>query len=649
MNYQKEVDYCVVCGKTTNFLFNPNIINPELKDAWGISDELVDAFNRRESMACRSCHSSLRVRQLCSVLLQTFAKMTGKRYQSLMELLQDQEFRKLRIAEINSCGYLHKYLKDLPNLRFSEYSLGLKLGEEFQGVRCENLQNLTYPDDYFDIILTSDTLEHIPDADKAWCEIYRTLKPGGYHIFTIPVISTVAKSVKRAELIHGSTEHYLKPAYHGSGHDEDYLVYTDFGMDIVEKLNHQGLKTEVFYLDPVSDPSVNIVFRSQKQSDLLPENLDWTGERFLPWIEGSQIHYEHLHRYALAAEFAQGKSVLDLASGEGYGSFMLSNNAISVTGIEIDVKSVIHAQNKYVKDNLKFIQGSILDIPIKDTNVFDIVVCFEAIEHITEHDKLLAEIKRLIKADGVLIISSPNKITYTDQPQYRNPFHSRELYFDDFNTLLLKYFKFVRFLGQRVYSGSHMWDISQSVKSNYTEFSVARDQNGFQFIGNDSKSPLYYIAIASNSELNQPFSIVNNSALLDLSDNITRDYENRISELVRAHENRISELVRVHENRISKLVRAHENQVNELVQTKDAQISGLTFQLQNLQSGISMNLLRRHQKIVEKVFPKGSRRRNLYELKLSAIRIILNEGWKSFWIKFKSKIKNRSVSAKDPR
>ena len=56
--------------------------------------------------------------------------------------------------------------------------------------------------------------------------------------------------------------------------------------------------------------------------------LEWTGERFLPWMEGAHIHYEHLHRYAFAAQLVKGKKkVLDVTCGEGYGSYMLSKEA----------------------------------------------------------------------------------------------------------------------------------------------------------------------------------------------------------------------------------------------------------------------------------------------------------------------------------
>jgi 2-polyprenyl-3-methyl-5-hydroxy-6-metoxy-1,4-benzoquinol methylase len=146
--------------------------------------------------------------------------------------------------------------------------------------------------------------------------------------------------------------------------------------------------------------------------------LEWTGERYLPFVDpkisGAEIHYEHLHRYAFAAQFVKGKIILDFASGEGYGSYMLSKEAELVIGVEIDEKTVKHASSNYIRDNLEFMQGSILKVPIEGEKMFDAIICFEAIEHVEEHEELMHEVKRLLKEDGVFIVSSPNKKVYTD-------------------------------------------------------------------------------------------------------------------------------------------------------------------------------------------------------------------------------------------
>ena len=83
--------------------------------------------------------------------------------------------------------------------------------------------------------------------------------------------------------------------------------------------------------------------------------MEFTGERYVPSLDG-QIKYEHLHRYALCLEFTTGKSVLDIASGEGYGSALLAKVAESVVGVDISAEAVEYAQQQYSSyENLKFI------------------------------------------------------------------------------------------------------------------------------------------------------------------------------------------------------------------------------------------------------------------------------------------------------
>src|SRR5438034_365046 len=189
--------------------------------------------------------------------------------------------------------------------------------------------------------------------------------------------------------------------------------------------------------------------------------LEWTGERYVPWMEGAEIGYEHLHRYAFATQFVRNKRVLDLASGEGYGSYLLAKTAKQVVGIDIDEQTVRHAKNKYIRPNLDFKVGSILEVPIEGNSFFDVIVCFEALEHVGDHHKLLSEAKRLLTPNGLFLVSTPNKMLYTDEPHFNNPFHVHELYFDEFKALLENYFRQVKFLGQRIHCTSNMWPLSQ--------------------------------------------------------------------------------------------------------------------------------------------------------------------------------------------
>ncbi len=257
--------------------------------------------------------------------------------------------------------------------------------------------------------------------------------------------------------------------------------------------------------------------------------MEFTGERYLPWVDDPVISYEHLHRYRFAKEFVKGKKVLDLACGEGYGSFLLSEEADTVVGIDIDDVCIRHASSKYIKENLKFIKGYIIEIPIEGEKIFDVIVCFEALEHIKEHDELMREVKRLIKDDGIFIVSTPNKYLYSDQPGYQNPFHVKELYFDEFKTLLTDNFKNTLIYGQKVYPSSNIFPLYKGSGAS-KDFVIEKGDKEFHFLPTEKKIARYFIAVASNSNLD-PNELIGNSYLLDISEILFRQKDAQISHL----------------------------------------------------------------------------------------------------------------------
>ena len=94
--------------------------------------------------------------------------------------------------------------------------------------------------------------------------------------------------------------------------------------------------------------------------------LPSTGERFLPeW--GGDSELEHIHRYVLACELIEDMDVLDIASGEGYGSSMLAEKANTVIGVDISQETIKHAKRKYSGKNLKFMVGGCDKIPMPDS------------------------------------------------------------------------------------------------------------------------------------------------------------------------------------------------------------------------------------------------------------------------------------------
>jgi SAM-dependent methyltransferase len=176
--------------------------------------------------------------------------------------------------------------------------------------------------------------------------------------------------------------------------------------------------------------------------------LKFTGERFLP-NEAGDMWAEHWHRYHYVLPYVADKRVLDVACGEGYGSALMSKVASHVAGVDVAHEAVAHASHTYAaRSNLEFVEASCTKLPFPDA-AFDVVVSFETIEHIAGQIEFLDEIKRVLRADGVLIVSSPNKAEYSDARNYTNEFHVKELYRDELAALLKSRFAYSQWLSQR--------------------------------------------------------------------------------------------------------------------------------------------------------------------------------------------------------
>ena len=223
--------------------------------------------------------------------------------------------------------------------------------------------------------------------------------------------------------------------------------------------------------------------------------LEATGERFLPEMQGT-IALEHLHRYALARDFSAGKVVLDIACGEGYGSAVLAGTASRVYGVDIAPDAIAHAKAAYQRSNLEFLVGRCAKIPLPDCAV-DLVVSFETIEHHTEHEAMFAEIKRVLRPGGVMIMSSPDKLEYTERNNHANAYHVKELYADEFQRLVERYFSRVAMLGQRVLYASAI--LPQGLSGEAVHY--YREQGPTVQATRRLVLPCYQVAIASDAVL----------------------------------------------------------------------------------------------------------------------------------------------------
>jgi glycosyltransferase involved in cell wall biosynthesis len=218
---------CNFCGQQQTFYKNHNSL--------------------REGYHCCKCQSSLRYRGQAEAIVQIFAQPN---ITLLKDLAQDPDFKQLSIYEPGVIGSFRKYFEHLPNYINSYFWSDVTPGDYRDGLQCQNLEKLTYKDEQFDLVISSDIMEHVRHPWEAFQETWRVLKPGGYYIFSIPVQVPMSKqTVFRVDTSGKEDIHLLEPIYHSApkpkGGRQESLVYVDFGEDIVEKLEQIGYQVNL--------------------------------------------------------------------------------------------------------------------------------------------------------------------------------------------------------------------------------------------------------------------------------------------------------------------------------------------------------------------------------------------------------------------
>lgn len=160
---------------------------------------------------------------------------------------------------------------------------------------------------------------------------------------------------------------------------------------------------------------------------------EFTGERVIPGQVNVDLWNEHISRYAFAARYAPGKRVLDLGCGTGYGAAALASTATHVTALDLSGDALAYARTNFPLSNVEWIEASCASIPCPAA-AFDLITAFEVIEHLSDRTTLIAEAARVLRPDGMFVVSTPNSLYYAESRinEGPNPFHEHEYEFEEF-------------------------------------------------------------------------------------------------------------------------------------------------------------------------------------------------------------------------
>jgi SAM-dependent methyltransferase len=214
-----------------------------------------------------------------------------------------------------------------------------------------------------------------------------------------------------------------------------------------------------------------------------------------------------------------------------------------VAGVDLSAEAIRHAQERYRGEGLEFHAADCLDLPFGDAE-FDCVVSFETLEHLADQERLLSEFSRVLKPDGFLVLSSPDKAVYTDRQQNCNEYHVRELYRNELESLLGTVFPARRLWGQKLVFQSAIWSLEPRPGTLLQQ----EDQGRVSALKAPGHDPVYFIALCARDEAHLPDAGHGLSLFDDAADSVYEHYYHEIrknmaaGELLAARDREINEL-----------------------------------------------------------------------------------------------------------
>ena len=282
--------------------------------------------------------------------------------------------------------------------------------------------------------------------------------------------------------------------------------------------------------------------------------MDFTGERVVPGKVEPDLWNEHLSRYYFAQPLMSGRDVLDLGCGTGYGSAILASTSQNVWGVDISLEAIRFARQNYSRTNLHFLVADCLQLGFKSESLGG-VVCFEVIEHLVNQEPFLREVRRVLRPDGLAVISTPNRIFYTEERNQANPFHTREFDFDEFNSCLKSHFGRVEICYQ-----NHVYSVM--IGNPGLRHSVLPRLNENR--ENLETTSNFFVAVCSKTDVNWP--AIQDLVYLPSTGNLLREKQQHIAFLesrVRQLDEKVLGLQTQYDEHVLKLQRQNEQLTQE--------------------------------------------------------------------------------------
>lgn len=328
-------------------------------------------------------------------------------------------------------------------------------------------------------------------------------------------------------------------------------------------------------------------------------------------------HCECISLYAFASRFLGTRAVLDIINGNDCFSNILACVADRVVSININQETICLLPAKGLRCNVEFRSGSVSQLPVAGAKIFDAITCLNEEIYLDGGIELFSEVNRLLKDDGLLIVSIPSWdlsiLLRCDNSLSSRPNNS------EFVELIRKKFAHIYIF---VHSpGPNTWHLHCKSESS-GELRQQAGQIGAYLDISLNRNSLNYVVVATNISLEERFDI--NGDITDVSNSLLAQFGEQFSS-ISENIQQLEEALFDSNNQIDSLTKKFKQATNSNAQ--------LEKEIEEFRRSITWKfIIKYHNSFVEPLCPPGTRRRNMYSLCIKAGRILFNEGWHSLWL-----------------